>query len=516
MPRPRHAPPSAESAARPTRLLIVSGIALAVTALALLGGAFAAPTHGDAPVPTPPSGSPAAQAALDGFPAPEAGSAPILLRGGRLFDATDDRAEANPGVLVRGGRILAVGPADVPDDARVIDLEDDHTILPGLVDLHAHYNMNLTGDGRVEETEYNPLIYLANGVTSTFTGGEYLPEIMAEARRRIHAGERPGPRILQAGPYFGSSRPGWDHDISADSIRAEVDHWAARGVAGFKAKGAAPRHIEPLVDQAHRHGLTVTGHLESGRGNSTNSADAIPMGIDRVEHILGGPVLDPEQAAYPVWNQVDTASAEFREVVDLFLDNQVHFSATITAPVYFTELKEGFDDWPDEASFFTPHVQQLVAERGSRQRNERMSELYWTMRETTRAFYDAGGGDLIVLGTDNPSGGEFLPGFSAHRELHTMVLAGIPEASVLRIGTINGARALGMGDLLGTVETGKLADLFVVEGDPLEDITHTRNVELVLRNGELFQPDELLERARGRIGPEGPEEHDGWWERWLQ
>lgn len=441
---------------------------------------------------------------------------PLLLRGGHVFDPEGGRMEPNPGILASGGRILALGPDEIPEGAEVIELDDDQYVLPGLVDLHAHYNMDLTGDGRVEETEFNPLIYLSNGVTSTFTGGEYLPEVMAEARDRIHAGERPGPRILLAGPYFGSSRPGWDPDISVDSIRAEVDHWAARGVAGFKAKGAAPRHIEPLVDQAHRHRLTVTGHLDSGRPGTTNSADAIPMGLDRVEHILGGPVLDPERAAYPVWNQVDTASAEFREVVDLFLDHQVHFSATITAPVYFTELKEGFDDWADEGSFFTPHVQELVAARAPRQRSDLMSDLYWTMRRTTKAFYDAGGGDLIVLGTDNPSNGEFLPGFSAHRELHTMVLAGIPEASALRIGTINGARALGMGDVLGTVEVGKLADFFVVRGDPLDEITHTRNVELVVRNGETFDPDDLLERARGRIGPRGPDEHDDWWERWLQ
>src|SRR5690606_33457115 len=98
---------------------------------------------------------------------------------------------------------------------------------------------------------------------------------------------------------------------------------------------------------------------------------------------------------------------------------------------------------------------------------------------TTKTFYDAGGGDLLTLGTDNPSRGEFLPGFSAHRELHTLVLAGIPPEAALRIGTINGARALGVSDRLGSIEVGKLADLFVVSGNPLADIRNTRNVRLV-------------------------------------
>ena len=94
------------------------------------------------------------------------------------------------------------------------------------------------------------------------------------------------------------------------------------------------------------------------------------------------------------------------------------------------------------------------------------------MRRTTKAFYDAGG--TLTLGTDNPSTGEFIAGFSAHRELHTFVLAGIPPAAALKIATINGARALGVSDKLGTIEVGKLADLFVINGNPLADIKNTR------------------------------------------
>jgi imidazolonepropionase-like amidohydrolase len=122
-------------------------------------------------------------------------------------------------------------------------------------------------------------------------------------------------------------------------------------------------------------------------------------------------------------------------------------------------------------------------------------------RKEIGAFFEAGGGDLITLGTDHPSWGEFLSGFSAHRELHALVLAGIPPAAALRIGTINGARALGLAERLGTLEAGKLADLFIVRGNPLDDIRHTRNVELVVKGGEAFDPAALLERVRGRLGP---------------
>jgi imidazolonepropionase-like amidohydrolase len=126
------------------------------------------------------------------------------------------------------------------------------------------------------------------------------------------------------------------------------------------------------------------------------------------------------------------------------------------------------------------------------------------------AFYEDGGGDLITLGTDHPSWGEFFSGFGTHREMHAMVRAGLPEAAVLRIATINGARALGVSDRLGTVEAGKLADLVVVRGDPLADITATRRIETVIKDGVVYDPAGLLESVVGRLGPV-TEADAGWW-----
>jgi imidazolonepropionase-like amidohydrolase len=227
------------------------------------------------------------------------------------------------------------------------------------------------GDSGVRQDEYtyNPLIFLANGVTSTFPAGELDPEGMEETRKRIDRGEQIGPRIYNSGPYFGTARPGWNANTSAEQIVREVDTWAERGVRGFKAKGVTPDQLRALIERAHLHGLTVTAHLESGYRNSTNAK------------------------------------------------------------------------------------------------------------------------------------GEYLAGFSAHRELHALVLAGIPPAAALRIATINGARALGVDARLGTVEPGKLADLFVIRGNPLSDIRHTRAVQLVMKSGIIYDPHRLLQMAAGKIGP---------------
>ncbi len=117
---------------------------------------------------------------------------------------------------------------------------------------------------------------------------------------------------------------------------------------------------------------------------------------------------------------------------------------------------------------------------------------------------------MITVGTDHPSWGEFLSGFGTHREMHAMARAGIPTGVVLRIATVNGARALGDEDRLGTIEAGKYADLVVVRGDPLVDITVTRNLDLVVKAGQVYFPSELFDSVWGRLGPTS-EAESAWW-----
>jgi imidazolonepropionase-like amidohydrolase len=426
----------------------------------------------------------------------------VVIRGGWLFTGTTNTVVRNRGILVVAGRLMAVDRAITPaeaEGARVVQLRDDQYVLPGIFDVHAHYNMTLGPEGlRSDEYTYNPLIFLANGVTSTFPAGEYDPEAMMRTRIRIDDGEQIGPRIYNSGPYFGTARRGWNQNATTADIYKDVDEWAAKGARAFKAKGIAPEHLKALIERAHQHGLTVTAHLESGFRNSTNARDAILMGIDRVEHILGGDQLDPNKPAYPSWSMVDTSSKQFKDIVKLFISHHVMFDPTITAPVYFSQLQDGFDYWIDERKFFTPEVQAWVKTKPPRHVVASWDSLYWAMRRTTKAFYDAGG--LLTLGTDNPSTGEFIAGFSAHRELHTLVLAGIPPAAALRIATINGARAMGVSDKLGTLEAGKLADLFVIDGNPLANIKNTRNVQMVMKSGFIYDPKELLSMAEGKIG----------------
>ena len=443
----------------------------------------------------------------------ELSSGDVLITGGWLFTGLEDVAMPNPGLLVRNGAILELGtsPEDATDAFR-LRLSDDEFVLPGLFDLHAHYAVDLFGEGRVDEAEVNPLVFLANGVTSTFPGGEVDPVGMMEARRRIDAGEQIGPRIYNSGPYFGTARPGWDHDaMTADSIRADVRRWAALGARGFKAKGIRAHQLAVLIEEAHRQGRTVTGHLDSGFRRSVNPRDAILMGIDRIEHFLGGDALSADRSAYASLQELDVERTEVAEQIALFLERGVRFDATLTAYGYFGGREaQVYEYWQPEMDLLTPYARAQVEARLPRAVNEQFERIYHVKRSTVKAFYDAGGKDWITLGTDHPSWGEFFSGFGAHRELHAMVVAGIPEADALRIGSINGARAIGVGDKLGTLEPGKWADLFVVQGDPLTDIRNTRNVRYTMKGGVLYDAPALLASAMGRLGPASEAEAD-WW-----
>ena len=451
----------------------------------------------------------------------------VVIRGGWLFDGIRDTRVRNTGIVIRNGVFAEVGadPASVSTaGARVIDLDDDMTILPGMVDLHAHLNMNLVGEGRAEEVTYNPILFLANGVTSTWSGGEFIPHRVIEARDRIDRGEAVGSRLFASGPYFGAFRcdyniekaedecPGWPNGISERQIRAEVDYWADRGVRSIKIKQSTPEEMRILIDQAHQRGMTTTSHLSNyARGYDVGVKEAIRMGLDRVEHGItegrgGGP-------------------SEVSEMIDMFLAYDVFFDPNLqmSGRNELRSIPELEMVWVDEIKFFTPYVRRLIRERRSALAEDPappLSDGNLRRMVALKALYEAGGGHLILVGTDEPTSGctpdykspvdacgPLLPGFAYHRELQALVYAGLPP---LQAATINGARALGVENQLGTIEPGKLADLSIVEGNPLEDIKMAREVRYVLKNGEVYDPQALLTSSEGKIGPSGPDDHDYW------
>lgn len=438
----------------------------------------------------------------------------LVVRGGWLFDGVSDTRRRNSGIIIRNGEIVEVD-ADVDQKvltaANVIDLQDSETILPGMIDLHAHYNFDFVDSGRVEEVVYNGIIFLANGVTSTWSAGEYYPERVLAQRDLIDAGEATGPRLFASGPYFGAFRceyniktaaddcAAWPNDITEEEIRAEVDKWAAQGVISIKIKQASPGEMKILIEQAHAHGMTTTAHLSNYDWEyDVHLRDAILMGIDRVEHQV-------------TLGSGGAGSAEMQQMIDLILAHQVYYDANMQMYGGINLRREHPSEmvWTDEAKYFTPYAQSLLEKRGTPAPESDSAEFAQRVLEL-KTLFEAGGENLLVVGTDEPVYTLLLPGFAYHRELLAMTYAGLPPSAVLQAATINGAKALGIDARLGSIEAGKLADLVVVSGNPLDDIKAARNVRFVIKDGVVHDPQSLLRSAEGKIGPTGPDDHAGW------
>lgn len=440
----------------------------------------------------------------------------LIIRGGWLFDGISDTRRRNSGIVIENGKITGV---DIKDEqqslayATIIELEDSETILPGLIDLHAHYNLDLVDKGRVEEVVHNGTIFLANGVTSTWSAGEYYPERVIAQRDLIEAGDAIGPRLFVSGPYFGAFRCeynikvaedeciGWPNDITEEEIRDEVDKWAKRGVASIKIKQATPAEAKILIDQAHKNGMTTAAHLANYNVEyDVSTKDAILMGMDRIEHQLTLAL-----------GTDDPRSAEMQQMVDLMLEHQVYYGAHLQMYGGIIQRNKHLSEmvWADEAKYFTPYAQNLLTQRGP-PGPESQDEEYIQRVLELKTLYEQGGANLLVVGTDEPVYTNLLPGFAYHRELFAMTYAGLPPIAVLKAATINGATALGVEDRLGSIEPGKLADLVVVRGNPIEDIKTARNIKYVVKDGVVHDPEVLLRSAEGKIGPTGPDDHADW------
>ncbi len=439
-----------------------------------------------------------------------------IIRGGWLFDGISDSRRRNSGIVIKGGKLDQIDAnlrqADLAG-VTLINLNDFETILPGMFDLHAHYNLDLVDKGRVEEVIYNGRIFLANGVTSTWSAGEFYPERVIAQRDKIAAGEAIGPRLFVSGPYFGGFRCeynvkvaeddciAWPNDITEQEIRDEVDKWAKRGVKSIKIKQATAKEAKILIDQAHKNGMTTAGHLANYNVEyDVSTREAILMGMDRIEHqlTLGLGINDPR-------------SAEMPEMVKLMLEHQVYYDANLQMYGSVIQRKKHLMEmvWVDEAQYFTPYTRTLLQQRGPPEPESEDAEFTQREREL-KALYKAGGENLLIVGTDEPVYTSLLPGFAYHRELLAMTYAGLAPVTVLKAATINGAAALGVKDKLGSIEVGKLADLVIVRGDPLTDIKITRNIKMVIKNGVVYDPQVLLQSAVGKIGPSGADDRANW------
>ncbi len=406
------------------------------------------------------------------------GKSPItLIKAGRLLDVKRGRLLEDQAILIEGERIKEVGPADVvqphaPEDARVIDL-GQATVLPGLIDCHDH----LTGDP--EHAGYaalgisvprRALIGARNARRTLEAGFTTVRNVGAAGyadvalRDAINDGDIIGPRLLVSGPALGITGGHCDVNLLAPEFDYTAQGvadgpWAARAkvrevvkygadlikicaTGGVLSKGDQPgtqqytlEEMRAIVEEAHKLGRKVAAHAHGAEGIKA----AIRAGVDSIEH----------------------ASLIDDEGIEL-------------AKQYGTYLV--MDIYNDD--FILQHGKEVGMLEESLEKERQIGQL---QRDNFARAVKAG--VKMAFGTD---GGVYPHGDNA-KQFAYMVKYGMTPLDAIRAATINAADLLGWSDRVGSLESGKFADLIAVEGNPLEDITELERVKFVMKGGIVIK-----------------------------
>jgi imidazolonepropionase-like amidohydrolase len=411
----------------------------------------------------------------------------LAFKGATLIDGTGRASIPNAVVVVDGDRIVAVGPANrirIPKDATVVDAKGK-TILPGLWDMHAHF----------EQVEWGH-IYLAAGVTSVRDCGNEF-EFIAAVRDALRDGHGLGPRLLLAGVVDGSGPAaiGVQRVDNPEQAEQWVQRYHDAGFQQMKIYSSMTRdNVAAVAVAAHRLGMTVTGHIPEGM----TGFQGVEAGMDQINHIQF--VADMLQ---PAANSTDRTTRRQRlqaiAAVDLKAESSREAVAflkahgTVVDPTMaLMELYAASPEHP--VGTFEPGVKKVAPELAAEfVENAQSPEVAEASRKAFAKLLEIVGtlhraGVPVVAGTD-----QAVPGHSLHREIELYVEAGMTPLEAVQAATIVPARVMGLDRELGTIEVGKKADLIVLGANPLDSIHNIRKVERVVSRGILYDSAPLWE-----------------------
>jgi len=449
----------------------------------------------------------------------------IALVHARVIDGTGSAVRENQTIIIRDGKIQSVSDsasASIPPDAMNFDATG-RTVIPGLIDMHGHmfYTAGnvFTKDGKLaaggitlNEMVYSyPRLYLAAGVTTVRTTGSIEPYTDLNLKKWIDGGMVPGPKMDVTSPYLegaGTMFPQMHELTGVEDARKTVGYWADEGITSFKAYMNITREeLKAAIDEAHRRGLKVTGHL-----CSVTSREAADLGIDNLEH--GVIAVDTELVPNKVLDNcppfLDMLGAQAKAEVNGPLVQQItrhliekHVAVTSTLPVYELDIPARVALRKDVVDAMLPESRDsYLSLRNKAGKDPRWLERLQKEMQWERAFYKAGG--KLLAGSD-PTGVGFvvggdLAGYGFQHELELLVESGFTPLEALQIGTATNAEFLGQGARIGSIAPGKQADLVVIQGDPSKNISDIEKVETVFKDGVGYDPEKLKQSVRGMVG----------------
>lgn len=410
----------------------------------------------------------------------------VLLRDARVITMGDAGVIERGDILINGHRIEAVGRSgeiQAPPSTRVIDVSGK-TIMPGIIDVHAHHLRGFDSEVLPEE-DWQYVAQLAYGVTTIHNPSARAQIVFAQAEM-IETGAYLGPRVYSTGDIIwlieaAMARPVTD----LDDARMQVRRLKALGATSIKQYLQPRREQRQWVVQASREeGLMV---LPEGGGRTFHDMTLVMDGHTTIEH------------AIPI-------APLYQDMKSLITHTGTYYVPTLmvgyggpTAEAYFYQMSDVYED--EKLLTFTPYTD--VASRARRRQMAPMEDYHFmTIAKTAAEILDEGGN--VALGAHGNR-----QGLGAHWELWAMAMGGLSNMDALRTATTIPAESMGFDRDIGTLEPGKLADLLVLDANPLDDIRNTNTIRYVMKNGFLWHGDTM-----DQIWPEQKEFPGFHWERY--
>ena len=441
----------------------------------------------------------------------------IALNNVRIIDGTGAAPLENQTVVIRNGKIDLIGPTaatTIPTGAENIDL-NGYTVMPGLVGMHNHLFFPMGGSPPIysDMAISFPRLYLALGVTTIRTTGSVAPVTDLQVKKWIDAGEMIGPKMHITAPYLegkGSFTPVMNELSGPDEARRQVNFWADQGATSFKAYMNITRaDLKAAVEEAHKRGLKVTGHL-----CSVGYKEAAEIGIDNLEHGLFAnseyvkdkkPDQCPGPAVTPSLINLDINGPEVKETIRVLVERKVAITSTL--PVFEANAPIAQNGIGAARALLNPRMLAVMSEdarlrylsnRARIPGNSPVAGLIRKAMDFERSFVLAGG--MLITGLDPTGNGGVVAGFGDHRSVQLLVEAGFTPLEAVRIATLNGAIFLGEEARIGSVTAGKQADLIVIKGNPAANINDVEKVEIVFKDGVGWDTEKLVQSVQGVVG----------------